>query len=422
MTSPPSRREDACDLLILGAGAAGLMAAITAREAGGRVVVLEAQPEAGRKLCAAGGGRGNLAAAGSLEDRLAAYGRSGPFARDALRAFDTPALADFFSALGEPLKVEEERFYFPVGGSALRVRDALFRRALAAGVHFVFVARVTALRFASGAVAGAEAQGREYAARRVLLATGGWGYRGLGATEDGWTLARQAGHAPAPARPALVPLILGNPGVADLAGLSLSHVRLALATSRRVDRSAFQGDLLFTHRGLSGPAALNLSGTVAEQLADTKGPVDLRLEIEPGATEADWQARIEAWRREGGKKRLATHLARHMPARLADYFARRSGADPAEAAAHLPRDPARQLASHLAGLPLTVTSTEGFDRAMVTRGGVRLREVRPATMESRLVSGLYFAGEVLDLDGPCGGYNLHWAFASGRLAAQSAVL
>ncbi|HUT34043.1 MAG TPA: NAD(P)/FAD-dependent oxidoreductase [Planctomycetota bacterium] len=402
-----------CDITIVGAGPAGLMAAVAAAEAGARVVVCEQMARPGVKLLATGGGRCNLTNTADAATVMARFGRQGRFMAPALAAMDGPRLRAFLAGLGVPTHAPDGFHVFPQSSSARSVLDALLGRAEALGVRLLTGAEVTGM-----SREGIETSRGAIPCSRVVIATGGKGYPALGATGTGYRLAEQAGHSIVPPVPALVPLVTAERWVKRVAGVTLpeAEVWVDLAKQRR---TTSVGPLLFTHRGLSGPAVLDLSGDVAGLLADGS-PVPLRVNLAPGTPSATWLARFDAWHRAHGKRLVRTLLAAHLPASLAAEVCRLAGC--AEARASGATSAQRlALASLISALSFGITATEGFGQAVVTRGGVALKEVDPRTLQSRLRRGLFFAGEVLDLDGPCGGYNLQWAFASGALAGRSAA-
>ena len=276
--------------------------------------------------------------------------------------------------------------------------------------------RVDRLLVEGGRVCGVRAGDRTFHAGRVILAAGGQSYPGLGGAGGGYALAAAAGHPIVPTVPALAPLMTRESWPGELAGIGLETVEIRLE-HRSARRLGARGALLFTHEGLSGPAALDISGAVAA-LLEKEPTVELALNLFPGQSAGIWRERMEQWRREQGGSRVVRLLQQFLPLALAGQLCALAGMDPASArASGLKREEAEALVRSLTALRLTVTGTAGFGRAMVTRGGVSLKEVDPETLESRLVAGLHLCGELLDLDGPCGGYNLQWAFASGHLAA-----
>jgi len=409
--------EPVFDLAVVGAGPAGLLAAIAAAELGRRVVLLEQLPRPGVKLLATGGGRCNLTNTLPPGEFPARFGRHGRFILPALDAFGPDDLRRFLHSLGVPTAAPDGLHVFPVSDSAADVQRALVRRARDLGVRLRLATTARALWIEDDTLRGIQTSSGRVAANAVVLATGGKGYPDLGATGAGYALARETGHTIVEPTPALVPLVTRETWPRELAGIALSPARVRIDLPGRPP-AGIAGDLLFTHTGLSGPAVLDLSGDVAVLLRD-RAEVPLRLDLAPRTTRAEWLARLDSWPLSEGRKALRTLLAAHFPRALADLLCRLAGLDPATRPAQVSRPARRTLADLFTALPLTVTATEGWDRAMVTRGGVALKEVDPQTLRSRLVPGLAFAGEILDLDGPSGGFNLQWAFSSGHLAGSS---
>ena len=407
------------DVAIAGAGPAGLMAAIAAAGEGADVVVCEKLPAVGAKLLATGGGRCNLTNTLPADEFIRRFGRAARFVSPALGLTGPSGLREFLARLGVATHAPDGALVYPVSNSARRVRDALARRAGEIGVRFLAGMRVRNLVVNQGRVLGVAAEGGGVECGAVVLATGGMSRPDLGSTGDGYALARAAGHAVAEPVPALVPLVTRPRWTRRCAGVAVARARVAVEAGRK-DAPASEGELLFTHRGVSGPAALDVSGEAAAALAE-RGEATLVIDLAPGTDAAAWRGVFERWRRERGGSMMRTLLAERLPARLARALVRLSCPSEDARASRLAREEAIALAGSLSGLRLTATATEGFGKSMATRGGVGLGEVDPRTLESRLVRGLFFAGEVLDVDGPCGGFNLTWAFASGRLAGLHAA-
>jgi predicted Rossmann fold flavoprotein len=276
---------------------------------------------------------------------------------------------------------------------------------------------VTAIETRDGAVTGVRTVAGGLAAPAVLLAAGGMGYAALGGTDAGYRLATAAGHSVVAPVPANVPLVTADSWPGALAGVTLPRAGLRLI-GKGARRTGWQGALLFTHRGISGPAALDASGDIARELA-AGGGVAVALDFAPDAPPAmEWTSR---WRAEHPGRTAAAALRPFVPASLAAALCAVADVPPDLAGGRMARAQVERLATVLRACPLTIAATEGFEKAMVTRGGVSLKEIAPATLESRRVRGLHFAGEVVDLDGPCGGYNLQWAFSSGWLAGRVAA-
>ncbi len=412
--APPA---DATDVIVVGAGAAGMLAAIAAGQCGARVVMLEQLDRAGAKLLASGGGRCNLSNTLPAGEFMARFGREGRFLSAALEALGCEKLRAMLAGLDVPTHVAGSGQVYPASNRAATVQTALRRRCEQLGATLRTGARVEALCIEAGRVTGVRVGGAALAARTVVLATGGRSYARLGGTGGGYALARQAGHVLVAPTPALVPLVTAERWCRKLAGVSApARVRVGLpGQSRRGEL----GDVLFTHRGVSGPAVLDLSGEVAELLADC-AEVPILFDFAPDAPRGESLRRMDDWRRRAGRRHVRALLAERLPAALAAALCDHAGVAAETLAAHLTGEQARALAGELHACRLTVTGTEGWAAAMVTRGGVALRQVDPRSLASRLVEGLHFAGELLDLDGPCGGFNLQCAFATGFLAGLSA--
>jgi hypothetical protein len=414
--NPAKPHPGAADVLVVGAGPAGLMAAIAASERGRRVVVLEQLQRPGAKLLASGGGRCNLTNTLPAEAFMARFGRQGRFMEPALAALDSAALCRFFLRLGVATHAPDGFHVYPMSDSAVTVQSALWRRARALGAEVRLGVRVAGLWMEAGRLRGLETSAGRVGARQVIVATGGRGYPALGGGTTGYDLARQAGHTVVEPAPALVPLVVRESLCRSCAGASLSCACVRIVAAGE-PRAGVAGEVLFTHTGLSGPAVLDLSGDVSALLRK-QASVPLLLDLAPGTTPAQWRRRLEEWRTSDPHKTVVGLLDRHLPRSLAAALAALAGIGPGVRPPQVSARVAGHLAKLLTALPLTVTATEGWDRAMVTRGGVRLKEVDPHTLASKRLAGLAFAGEVLDLDGPSGGFNLQWAFSSGHLAGR----
>jgi len=414
--NPAKPHPEAADVLIVGAGPAGLMAAIAAAERGRRAVVLEQLQRPGAKLLASGGGRCNLANTLPAAEFMARFGRQGRFMQPALAAMDSAGLRRFLEALGVATHAPDGFHVYPVSDSAVTVQSALWRRARALGAEVRLGVRVAGLWMEAGRLRGLETSAGRVGARQVIVATGGRGYPALGGGAAGYDLARQAGHTVVEPTPALVPLVVREAWVRSCAGASLpcACVRIVVAGE---PRAGVAGEVLFTHTGLSGPVILDLSGDVAALLRKQES-VPLLLDLAPGTTPAQWRRRLEEWRESDPRKTVVGLLDRHLPRSLASAVAALAGIGPMVRPTQVTVRSRDLVTKLLTALPLTVTGTGGWDRAMVTRGGVSLKEVDPRTLAGKRLPGLAFAGEVLDLDGPSGGFNLQWAFSSGYLAGR----
>ena len=420
--------------LIIGGGPAGLTAACFS---GGPTLVIERLKSPLHKLLVTGGGRCNLTHATDAEGVMAAFGRHARFMSPALRAFPPDAIRAFFRTLGVETLVEPDGCVFPVSQKAADVAQALEQAARARGAELRCGVRATRLilepetggESPAWRVCAVETSRGLIPARRVILAAGGQSYPELGSDGSGFALAREAGLSVTPAVPALAGLVTQETWPGALAGIVMEHGGLRLDVKGSVKQLSV-GPLLFTHKGLSGPPALDLSGEISALLASDPGPlssglrppaIPVRVSFIAARVPSDWRALFETWRVRHGGRALHNLLAGELPRALAATLCELAGAREL-AAARAGKSVLDALAAACADLPLHIIGTEGWNRAMVTRGGVALKELDPQTLACRRIRGLACVGEGVDLDGRCGGYNLTWAFASGRLAGNFGFL
>lgn len=398
-------------LLIVGAGPAGLLAARTAarRHLPGGVLVVDRMPSAGTKLAVTGGGRGNLSHCADEEAFAAAFGRQGRFTLPAFRSLPPEDLRILLADMNVPTVADDAGRIYPRSQSAPLVRDALLRSCEREGVRFVFNHAVA--RLVSPQTASEPWQVDSWTAHSVLLAAGGQSAPRLGSDGSGFGLAAALGYDLTPPAPALTSLRTAENWPALHSGVSLPDVSISIAGKRG---TAERGELLFTHRGISGPAVLNLSGRVARILLAEES-VLLHLALLPTAPD------FLQLRQTDGPRLLHAWLARHMPRALAGTIMELAGIPPDQTFSRLTAEQGQSLHRHLTALPLAVRGTGGFQESMATSGGVSLKQVQPETLEGRFAKRLHFAGEILDLDGPTGGWNLHWALCSGHLVGTVAA-
>lgn len=390
------------DVIVVGGGPAGMFAAIAAGRAGRRVLLLERGDRLGRKLRITGKGRCNVT--NTAENPLRSIVRNPRFLYAALAHFSSADLRGLLERYGCPTKEERGGRVFPCSDKASDVTRALERALREAGVRVLFHARVDSPQAlpAHGA---------------VVLATGGASYPATGSTGDGYALAAALGHTVLPPRPSLVPLLTREDWPCTLQGLALRNVRLSARLGKKT-RFDELGEMLFTHFGISGPLVLSMSSHI---LDDDFGALDVRLDLKPGLTPEQTEKRLLRDWSESPRKRLSSLLPQLLPARLAALAPGLCGLDPDAPVGQISRQDRLRLAAWLKAVPLPVRGTRPLEEAIVTRGGVDVREVLPGTMMSRLREGLFFAGELLDVDAHTGGYNLQIAFSTGALAGQSAA-
>lgn len=426
------------DIVVIGAGPAGILAAIAAAQENKNVLLCDHKDRPGMKLLLSGGGRCNLS--NMLDDQafMASFGRQGRFLQPALATMGRENFLALLAGIGVQTFCPDNMRIYPVSNSAASVLQALMARCSELGVQTLFNTQVSEIlidaREGVSGVCGVRTSQGDIDAGAVIVACGGTSYPQLGSDGSGYELARQAGHEIAPPIPALTGLLLRERWPGNLAGVAVSNARIWI-DRKGSPKAGVRGDILFTHTGLSGPAPLDISGDVASILAHNKGDVTVRLDLLPSMSAGQWMQQFVQWQQESGHRFVISMLSQHLPYRLCEALCKLAHVEaprpppgtpstlppPQLSCAHLDRDARTNLATLLTALPLTVRATEGFDKAMVTRGGVKLKGVNPHTMESNIVGGLYLAGELLDLDGPCGGFNLQMAFATGYLAGLSAA-
>ena len=406
-------------LLVVGGGPAGLMAAGQAAAAGASVLVLEKMHRPGRKLCITGKGRCNLTNVAPLADFLGHFGPTGPFLRQAFHRFFTPELLAFLAELGLAVVIERGGRVFPASGKAPEVLAALdsWRRRLGVGLRTD--APVERLLVADGRLVGVVCRGETLPCDAVVLAAGGSSYPLTGSTGDGCRLAAGVGHRIVAERPALVPLVVAGDLAGRMAGLQLRNTLVRLFVDGRKRTEAF-GELACTDFGLSGPVILTLSGRVVDALR-AGGAVELELDLKPALDEQKLDARLLRDFAARHAEPITSVLRGLLPRELVTVALEQAEL-PAERPAGVVRAAERKRLRHwLKHFRLTITGHRPLAEAIVTAGGVDTTEVDPRTMASRLVSGLYFAGEVLDLQADTGGYNLQAAFSTGWLAGRAAA-
>jgi predicted Rossmann fold flavoprotein len=422
MTNNPTRPPaDAADVIVIGAGPAGLMAAGRAAELGARVILLEQNGGPGRKLLLTGGGRCNLTNSAGLKDFIAAFGRNGKFLYRALSVFSNENLTGFLKSFGVPVRTDPDGKIFPSDDKAQSVLDALHCYISRGKVTVLFDKQAAGILQGDGpAAAGVKIfDDSVIRAKKVIVATGGLSYPETGSRGDGYVLAKQCGHSIVPPRPGLTALESDETFIKDLQGLVLQDIVLTILVNGKA-QARRNGELLFTHFGVSGPALLVISGTAVDAL-ETGGKVDLSVNLAPGLTADALAASIQEYFSANGAKIFASYVKSALPASLAPVFERRCGIPHDRQCAAITAAERKTIAELLHDFRIHLTRPRPLREATVTRGGVNLKEVNPQTLESRLLPGLYFCGEVLDLDGITGGYNLQEAFSTGYLAGQSAA-
>lgn len=407
--------------VVVGGGPAGLMAAGQAASQGARVTLLEKKPNPAQKLRITGNGRCNLSNAAPLDEFISHFGRNGKFLRTAFGQFFAPELIDFLDRLRIRCVIDERGRYYPQSQRADDVADALLEWARDCGVHLNTQCAVNGILTDKNRILGVniENQTKLLPADALILATGGASYPGTGSSGDGYRLARALGHSIVPIRPASVPLLTNAPIAPNLQGLALGPVAVHVMVNGKSKLSE-SGDILFTHFGLSGPAVLAISRFCVDQLL-AGNRVGLEIDLLPSISEERLESSLLDTFGKQGRSQLQSAMSSWLPHRMATEFLEHIGIEPAKLCSQVSTFERRALIANLKHFDLEITGYRPLAEAQVTAGGVSLKEVDPRTMESRLVKGLYFAGEVLDLDADTGGFNLQAAFSTGWLAGRSCV-
>lgn len=402
-------------ILVIGAGPAGMMAAIRAAENGAAVTLLEKMKRPGRKMMITGKGRCNITNAADVPEIIRNIHGNGAFLNSSMRAFDNQDVMEFFRQQGVPVKVERGNRVFPVSDKAQDVVDAMVHRLHELDVRIELEMPVADILLQEGRVAGVRTKsGAHYKADAVILAVGGASYPGTGSTGDGYEMAKKLGHTVVPLRPSLVPLETEEEWVKDVQGLSLRNVRATLLAGGEKVQEMF-GEMMFTHFGVTGPIILSMSRRAAKCLAEGKF-VELELNLKPALTPEKLDARIQRDFEQHIRKSLKNGLLDLLPHKLIEPVLDCAYLDPEKPVHQVTAEERHRLAETLQHLTLTIAKTRPLAEAIVTAGGVSVREINPKTMESKLVPGLYFAGEVVDVDACTGGYNLQAAFSMGNAA------
>jgi predicted flavoprotein YhiN len=431
-------------VIVIGAGAGGLMAAGRAAEMGAKVLLLEKTPTPGQKILISGKTRCNLSNIKEITDFIAMYGPNGRFLYRAFQRFFREELLEFLKRYGVETKVERGGRIFPASDNAGDVVNAFLMHLKKQAVDVQYHVRVTGIQVKNGSVTGVRTDHGEFPAEAVILATGGASYPSTGSTGDGYQIARSVGHTLVKLRPALVPLVVHEVGLAkSVQGVSLRNVRLTAfrCGADDIDPNATpasdigrgssgkrprgpviesrMGEMMMTHFGIGGPVTLLMSLSIVSALEE--GPVSVSIDLKPALSRDQLRDRLQRDFDQHSRKAYRHILKYLLPAKLIDPFVSMTGIPPDKLGSQIIREERERLLDLLKSLRFNIRSALPLSSAIVTAGGVSLKEVDPRTLSSRLVKGLYFCGEVLDIDADTGGYNLQAAFSTGYLAGESAA-
>lgn len=408
--------EKVYDLIVVGSGGAGMIAAIVAARGGKSVLVLEKLPKIASKLKATGGGRCNLTNTLSNEEFMARFGRDGRFMQDAIALFDHKELVAFMKEIGVETHAPDGFRIFPTSHSSATIIAAFEAEMQRVGIELLCEQKVERLLMEGEHISGVKTQNATYRCENVIVATGGLGYPVLGAEGDGYILAGELGHKVTELSPAMMPLKTKEKWVANCRADTIAKVELRVDI-KKYKKLRAKGDLIFTNHGIRGPVVLDFAREVTP-LLKKYDEVPLLLNLTKGKNEEQITQHLKNKALEHPDKSIVELVQTLLPEALSHELCKLAEIDPNTKLGKIEGVKRAKLISLLAWTPLHVTGHDGFRLAMITRGGISLKEIDPKTMQSRLVNGLYFCGEVMNLDGPCGGYNLQWSFASGYLAGK----
>ena len=405
-------------VVVIGGGAAGLMAAVIAGREGAKVTLLEKMNYVGKKMGITGKGRCNITNACDMSDFIKNTPGNGKFLYGAYERFTNEDLLQLLHDAGLETKVERGGRVFPASDSALDVRNTFMKLMKYYGVDVHLEEPVKKLLVDDGVVTGVVTDKETYHADAVVIATGGKSYPATGSTGDGYILAAQVGHKITDIRPSLVPIVTEESWVKDLMGLSLRNVELSVVAKNKVQAKMF-GEMMFTHFGITGPIVLSLSHTVGKLMRKKNiGTIGLDINLKPALSPETLDKRLQKDFDLYSKKQLINGMKDLLPSRLIPLIIELAGIDPQKPINQISKEERQQIGYMLQHMPLTVKGLRPVEEAIVTAGGISLKEFNPKTMESKLVKGLYGVGEVLDIDAFTGGYNLQAAFSTGYVAAM----
>lgn len=403
-------------VIVVGAGAAGLIAAGTAAENADKVILIEKNDKVGKKLRITGKGRCNITNACEIEDMISMYPVNGKFLYSALYTFTNDDIIRLLNDLGVETKVERGGRVFPVSDDARDVVTAMRKYALKPNVTFK-KAEVTGIVIRNGKIWGVDTSQGQIEGDRVIVCTGGASYPQTGSDGAGYRFAKSVGHTVTEITPSLVPLVCSEKWCRDIMGLSLKNVEVTAYNSKRKKIHTGFGEMLFTHFGVSGPLILSLSAHIKNEL---KSGVTIKIDLKPALDEQQLDTRVLRDFDKQKNKHLINALDALLPKALIPVIIEISEIEPHKAVCEITREERKRLISIIKGLELNVTGFRPIAEAIITSGGIKVSEINSSTMESKLLRGLYFAGEIIDVDGYTGGYNLQVAWSTGYLAGMNA--
>lgn len=399
------------DIIIIGGGASGCFAGVQASRFGKSVLLFEKNEKLGRKLRITGKGRCNVTNNSDIQEHMKNIPTNPRFMYSAFSVFDAYNTMDFFEEIGVPLKTERGNRVFPVSDNANDIADSMVKEMKKSGVKIINK-RVTKLIIENNTCIGVKAGNDEYYAKSVLIACGGKSYQNTGSTGDGYTLAESAGHTITEIKPSLVPLVSPDKYCSEMMGLSLRNVTLNLYDRDKLIFSEL-GEMLFTHFGMSGPLVLSASSHICEMSPER---YKVLIDLKPALSPEQLDARIQRDFAENLNRDFVNGIRKLLPAKLIPVAVRLSGISPEQKVNSITKEQRHKFGQLIKAFPVRISGFRPVNEAIITSGGVSVKEINPKTMESKLVSGLFFAGEVIDVDAYTGGFNLQIAFSTAYIA------
>ncbi len=408
--------KDLYDVVVIGSGGAGMIAAITARKLGKKVLLLEKLPTLGAKLKATGGGKCNLTNTLSNDDFMDSFGRNGKFMIKAISMLDKNDLRDFFSSIGVQTDTKDGFRIFPVTHNSSTIIKALEQELSRLQIDVLCDVKVEKILFDGIKTTGVDTSKGQFSSLNVIVATGGLGFPMLGANGDGYSFAKELGHKVTDLYPAMLPIYTKETWVSNCTADTIAKAIVKIDLKKAKKLKAI-GDLIFTSKGLRGPVILDFSREITPLLEKYK-EVPLLVNMVKGKNEDEIFQYLKKQSSLNPHYNVVELLATLLPVSVSKSLCLEVGANVVKKFKDQEGQVRNDLLKIVANTPFTVIDSVGFKKAMITRGGVSLKEINPETMQSKIIKGLYFCGEVMDLDGPCGGYNLQWSFSSGNLAGH----
>ena len=406
-------------VLVIGGGPAGCFAAYFAAKNGHKVTLLEQNEKLGKKLYITGKGRCNVTNASDMEDLFKQVMSNPKFLYSAFYSYTNQDVMDFFTSYGCELKIERGNRVFPVSDHSSDVISTLNKALKAVGVEVLLHTKVKDVLVTDGVASGVLlANGKRYSADAVVVATGGFSYQSTGSTGDGYRFAKDFGHRMVPISPSLVPFETKESWPMELQGLALKNVSFRVMRGGKKVYDDF-GEMLFTHFGVSGPMVLSASAAIKAEFL--REELECFIDLKPALDQEQLDKRLLREFEEAMNKQFKNVVPKLVPTKMVPVVINLSGIDPEKKVNEISKEERRAFVNLLKNLPMTLSGLRGWNEAIITKGGVSVKDINPSTMESKLVNGLYFCGEVLDLDAMTGGYNLQIAWSTGYLAGNSVL-